>query len=219
MNRWPRMKTLRAKRHTYLLAIVFGAGTQFLGIAQTATKLPPRVPLTIGVVEGNTYKNSSLGLEFTPSPGLRFSAPELKGTPGSVPLLVTVGAWSGRSMVSANRGTVFYADDLGYYPEDRRSTRAYVERVVRNEKNEGLDLVEGAVEGQLGGVTLARVDFRQSSLYEIVLIKACEVYAFVFIFAAEDLDSANALIAQTKIKIDMAVSGCRAMTEGPPQKK
>jgi len=129
-------------------------------------------------------------------------------------LLVTVAAWG-----EANGGAVFYADDLGYYPEDRRSTKAYVERVIRNQKKEGLDLVAGETKGHLGGVTFARVDFHQTLSYEVVLVKACDAYAFVFIFAASDLQSANMLIAHTTVKLDMKISGCGGPTADTPTNK
>lgn len=119
-------------------------------LAQTTREIPLRPPLTSGKVQDNTYQNDSLGLQFAAPPDLRFSAPELKGKPGTLPLLVTVAAWG-----VGKGGAVFYADDLGYYPEDRRSTKAYVERVIRNQKKEGLDLVAGETEGHLGGVTFA----------------------------------------------------------------
>lgn len=182
--------------------------------AKTPRKIPFRLPLTSGTLEDNTYKNDSLGLQFTPPPGLKFSAPELKGKPETLPLLVTVAAWG-----TAIGGTVFYADDLGYYAEDRRSTKAYVERVIRNQKKEGVDLVEGKAEEQLGGVTFSSLDFRQTLNYQAVLVKACDVYAFVFIFAASDLESANRLIAQTAVKLDMKTSGCGLATASTSQKK
>jgi hypothetical protein len=185
--------------------------------AKTPTEIPHRPLLTSGAVEDNTYKNDSLGLQFTPPPGLKFSAPELKGKPGTVPLLVTVAAWS--DPPSANGGTIFYADDLGYYAVDRRSTKAYVERVVRNQKKDGLELVEGEAEGHLGGVTFARIDLQHAISYEVVFVKTCDVYAFVFIFVASDLASASRLIAQTIVKLDMKTSGCREATASTPQPK
>lgn len=187
--------------------------------AQAPAKPPSRIPLNSGVVQGNTYRNNSLGLELTPARGLQFGAPEMKGTPGSVPLLVTVAAWGENNWFSANGGTVFYADDLGYYPEKRRSTKAYVERVVREQKKEGSELVEGAPEGQLGGVTFARADFRQPSKYVVVFVKACDAYAFVFIFAGLDAESTNKLIAQTNVRLDKNSSGCGVAGEGTPQRK
>jgi hypothetical protein len=183
-------------------------------LAQTTRKIPLRPPLTSGTVQDNTYKNETLGLQIIPPPSLKFSAPELKGKPGTVPLLVTVAAWS-----DTNGGTVFYSDDLGYYAENRRSTKAYVERVVRNQKKEGLDLVQEEVEVQLGGVTFSRVDFHQTNSYEVVLVKACDVYAFVFIFAGSDLKSANSLVAATTVKLDTKNSGCGDATASTPQKK
>jgi hypothetical protein len=182
--------------------------------AKTPREIPLKPPLTIGAVEDNTYKNDSLGLQFTPSPGLKFSAPELKGTHGTLPLLVTVAAWS-----QTNGGEVFYADDLDYYPEGRRTTRAYVERVIRSQKEQGLDLVEGETEGHLGGVSFARIDLHQTLSYQVVLVKACGAHAFVFIFAASDVESANRLIGETTVKLDLKKSGCGGATPGTPRKK
>jgi hypothetical protein len=99
--------------------------------AQEPTKPTSKIPLAKGAVEGSSYKNDSLGLELTPARGLTFGAPELKGTPGTVPLLVTIAASSARKWFSARDMTVFYADDLGYYRNDRRSTEDYVRRATR----------------------------------------------------------------------------------------
>lgn len=178
-----------------------------LSRAQTTKVIPLRPPLTTGTVQDNTYQNDSLGLEFTPPPGLKFRAPELKGKPGTLPSLVTVAAWS-----EANGGAVFYAEDLGYYAEDRRSTKAYVDRVIRSQKQQGLDLVETETEGSLGGLTFSRIDFHQTLSYEAVLVKACDAYAFVFIFAASDVESANRLIGETTVKLDLKKSGCGGAT-------
>lgn len=177
-------------------------------------EIPFRPPLTSGTVQDNTYKNDSLGLQFTPPPGVKFGAPELKGKPGTLPLLVTVAAWG-----DAIGGTIFYADDLGYYPEGKRSTQAYVGRVIDTQKKQGLELVDQEAERQLGGVTFSRVDFHQTLSYEAVFVKACDAYAFVFVFAASDLQSANRLIAQTAVKLDMKTSGCGQSTASTPQQK
>jgi hypothetical protein len=181
---------------------------------KTPTEIPLRPPLTSGAVEDNTYKNDSLGLQFTPPPGLKFSAPELKGRPETLNSLVTVAAWS-----EANGGAVFYADDLANYPENRRSTKAYVERVIRSQKQQGLDLVGAETEGRLGGVTFSRIDFHQTLSYEAVLVKACDAYAFVFIFAASDVESAKRLMGETTIKVDLKKSGCGSATPDAPHKK
>lgn len=55
--------------------------------------------------------------------------------------------------------------------------------------------------------------------YEVVLVKACEAHAFVFIFAASDVESANRLIGETTVKLDLKRSGCGGAALGTPQKK
>lgn len=170
-------------------------------LGQSTGKRPLGVALTSGSVQNNRYINDSLGLQFTPPPALKLGTPELKGNPGTVPLLVTVAAWGGGR-------AAFYADDLGYYPEARRSTEAYVERVIRGQKQEGLDVTGQWQKVELGGVTFTRVDFREGASYEAVFVRACESYAFVFIFAASDLESVNNLVAQSTVKLDSKTAGC-----------
>jgi len=114
----------------------------------------------IGSVEGRTYKNASVGLELTTAPALKLGTPELKGQPGSVPLLVTVAAWGEKNLFSAREGTVFYADALAYYPADQRSTEAYARKVIRMNHGEGLEPVEAPIESKLGGVQFTRIDFK-----------------------------------------------------------
>ncbi len=60
-----------------------------------------------GFVEGGTYKNAALGLVFTPDSKLKLESPQLKGTPGTVPLLVTVAAWAAAFMVRGSAGDDF----------------------------------------------------------------------------------------------------------------
>jgi hypothetical protein len=197
----------------FIVALV-GLGDLDPSRAQTTIVIPLRPQLTSGTVQDKTYQNDSLGLQFTPPPGLKFGAPELKGKSGAPPSLVTIATGS-----EANGAAVFYAEDLGYYAQDRRSTKAYTERVIRSQKEQGLDLVEAETEGRLGGVTFARIDFHQALSYEVVLVKACDVYAFVFIFAASDVESANKLIGETTVKLDLQKSGCGSATPDTPHKK
>src|SRR5258708_33285785 len=90
-----------------------------------------------GVIEGRTYRNASVGLEITPAPGLEFEAPELSGKPGTVPLLVTISALGEAKLFSVQEAMSFYTDALAYYPETRRSTDAYVRRVIQGNKQGG----------------------------------------------------------------------------------
>jgi hypothetical protein len=161
-----------------------------------------------GVVEGRTYKNVSVGLELTPAPGLEFGTPELKGNPGSVPLLVTITAVSEERLFSGREVMAFYTDALAYYPETRRSTEAYMRRVVVGNQKEGFTPEEGTSESLLGGIAFERKDFNKDSRHEGVLVKACEAQALVFIFADSDRGTMDKLIEATKLKLDLAHSGC-----------
>lgn len=166
--------------------------------------------LTKGFVEGRIYKNASLGLELTLAPGLNWGSPEINGTPGTVPLVIKVAAYGERKLFSATRGTVFYSDTLAYYPAAQRSTEAYLGKVIRANRQDGFELVAYPSEDRWNGVSLARADFRKREVYEVVLVKACQTQAYVFIFAGSGRIEANQLISETKLKFDLAKSGCSA---------
>ena len=184
------------------------------------TKVVPRtyslpIPhMDKGKVEGRTYSNASIGLEFSPPAGLAFGAPELKGTPGTVPLLVTVAAWGEQRWDSPREGAIFYADALAYYPDEQHSTEAYVHKIVRANRQEGFEPVGESFDAKLGGVAFSRTDFKKSPVYEAVLVKACTVQAFVFIFAGSEQDAVNKLISGTEVKLDDSRSGCGPGTSG-----
>jgi TonB family protein len=74
-------------------------------------------------------------------------------------------------------------------------------------------------EVKLGGVSFSRTDFKKWPVYEAVLVKACAVEAFVFIFAGSDQDAVNRLINGTELKVDDSRSGCGLPTleGGRPQ--
>ena len=177
-------------------------------MAQTTKKPLAKTAPVAGTIESNRYTNDSLGLELSAAPGLRFGTPEVKGTPGGVPMLVTVAASNGQDVPASTEAAVFYADDLGYYPEDRRSTQAYVRRVIRAQTSMGLELVTDSTVSQLSGMKFVRADFRRTGHYEIVFVKACNAYAFVFIFTAPDSDDAIKLLKETAITLDATKSGC-----------
>src|SRR4029077_1057684 len=87
-----------------------------------------------GKVEGRTYRNASVGIELTPPPGLELGAPELKGIPGTLPLLVTITAVGEFTPLTARRVMAFYTEALPYYPSTLRSTDAYILRMVRSQR-------------------------------------------------------------------------------------
>jgi len=162
-----------------------------------------------GFIEGRTYKNPSLGIEFTPAPGLEFGdVPELKGKPGAVPLIVTITATRSGHPFEPTEVMAFYADALAYYPPGQRSSDSYVRKVITANKKEGFEPLRESSEGQLSRVVFARQDFVKGPVYEEVLVKTCKAEALVFIFTGASRDETSKLIAATRLKLDFARSGC-----------
>ncbi len=161
-----------------------------------------------GEVVGRTYKNASVGIEFTPPTSLELGDPKLKGNPGTLPLLVTINAEGEHIPATARKVMAFYTDALAYYPATRRSTEDYMRRIVRNQQNDGYESVEAAPYGMLGGIAFARYDFKKGMVYESVLVKMCDTQALVFIFAGADEEIVHELSSETELKLDPATSGC-----------
>jgi TonB family protein len=161
-----------------------------------------------GEVVGRTYKNASVGIEFTPPTSLELGDPKLKGNPGALPLLVTINAAGEHIPATARKVMAFYTDALAYYPSTRRSTEEYMRRIVRNQQNNGYEPIEAAPYGMLGGIAFSRYDFKKGIVYESALVKMCETQALVFIFAGADEEIVNELSAETELKLDPATSGC-----------
>ena len=189
----------------------------FIGIAASAMSQnhlpstpPPAGPRwETGSVEGRTYKNSSIGIELIPAPELQFGAPVLKGKPGTVPLLVTITAAAQPTPGVPRPVMAFYADAMGYYPENRRSTEAYMGRVTLGNQRQGLLAVgESESERKFGGVAFLRRDFEKGAVYEAVLVRACKPQALVFIFTGSGRDPVDELIAATHFKLNLATSQC-----------
>lgn len=180
-----------------------------LAVVPSRTSTDIAVPrMEKGLVDGRTYKNPAIGVEFTVLDGLAFQTPELKGTPGTVPLLVTVTALRMEHSSAPRLVTAFYADALAYYPKGQRSTDAYVRKVVAGNRKTGYEPVAENVKVSFGGAPFVRTDF-QGPLYEAVLVKACDSQALVFIFASFGKDAVDKLIAETNLKLDAVRSGCR----------
>jgi len=171
-----------------------------------------------GEVEGRTYKNASVGIELTPPPELEFGAPELNGDPGTLPSLVTITAVGEFKLLVVRKVMAFYADALAYYPSTRRSTDAYMLRIVRSQRSDGYEPVEGPTSGNLGGVVFARQDFKKDVVYESVFVRACDPQALVFIFGGADQETVNKLSAATELKLDPKTSGCISNAAGSVQK-
>jgi TonB family protein len=161
-----------------------------------------------GEVLGRTYKNASVGIEFTPPTSLELGDPKLKGNPGTLPLVVTINAAGEHIPATARKVMAFYTDALAYYPSTRRSTEDYMRRIIRNQQSDGYEPINAAPYSLLGGIAFARHDFRKGIVYESVLVKMCDTQALVFIFAGADEEIVNELSAETEVKLDPATSGC-----------
>jgi hypothetical protein len=185
---------MRLRRHELLSALF--CGMIFLLAAAAQQNLSPDK----GTIERGAYKNPSLGLAFTPDSNLKLESPELKGTPGSVPLLVTVAAWASPTWFEARQGTVFYADALAYYPADQRTPERYMGKVIRGNRAEGAEQVQGKTNDHLSGLAFLRADFRRGRAYVVVLVSTHNGYAIVFIFAGPDEKTVNKLVASTKLE-------------------
>jgi len=163
-------------------------------------------------VEGRTYKNASIGIEFTPDPKLRFGVPELKGKPGTAPSSVTVAAWGELRPYSVPEGTTFLATALASYPEKHRSTDGCVRMLIQANQRNGWKALRGSEGYELGGVLFARTDFfrafEKGSAYEATFVKACDTKALVFVFVSSGREAVDKLISSTELTLDLPTSGC-----------
>src|SRR5262245_29270754 len=99
----------------FVLAALTPSGWSRQGTAPRVTtqSVPPAA--TKGSVQDGSYKNPSIGLEFTPAKGLLLKEPAMDGTPGTTPFGMSVQAET--PPLSFPYGlTVFMADALAYYP-------------------------------------------------------------------------------------------------------
>jgi hypothetical protein len=182
--------------------------SQGSAVPRTRSKAPvpaQKVLPTKGVVESGTYKNASIGLEFTPASSLRLQEPEMKGTLDATPLLITVRAVADPGpflgLFSERSTTVFYAEALAYYPEDKRGASNYVQRVIRAQEAGGFRHVGSVTSAQLSQTSFLRADFEKGKAHQAVFVTTHNGYAFVFIFGALDVGVTDKLIASTKIRV------------------
>jgi hypothetical protein len=175
--------------------------------SQSAPRVSPPSPDVIpnkGSIEQGTYKNPSIGVEFTPAENLHLEDPEMEGTPGAAKLLIRIKAIEGgllSGILSPRSVTIFYADALAYYPENQRGTPLYVDKVIRANKAFGYQTVNEVTQDQINGITFVRVDFVKGDVHESVFVTTHNAYAFVFIFAGSDFGSINKIIASTKVRL------------------
>lgn len=160
---------------------------------------PPRTsnnqsPPNKGVIEGTTYKNSSIGVQFTPAPGLR-----LEQMNSAASNMIAVQAQNDPGPMYGL--TVFYADELAQYPEDQRSASKYLQKVVRSNEADGFQLTEGEPSADMGGIRFLRADFVRGAVHESILATTHNGFAFVFIFSGASAERTGQLIASTDLKL------------------
>ncbi len=169
------------------------------------SKISPE--LDTGLVDGHTYKNNFLNLEFTPPDDLEFREPAMQGKPGEARHTVGVSAWSKAhnkfsfKKYIVDRGVIFVADDLDSHPEDERTAEGYLRHVGREELSEGFKPNEGKTDAKIGDVELSRANFSQGSRLHIVLVTTRYGYAFTLVFVAGDMETVESMIKATKLKL------------------
>jgi hypothetical protein len=150
-----------------------------------------------GMIEQGTYKNPSIGLEFTPAENLDLQEPEMRGA------IVTVKAldrgWSA-GLLSARSLTVFSAEAFSRYPEGWRDATSYMKMVIRAQEADGFQQIGSVTSDRMSGIQFVRADFTKGRVYEAVLVTAHNGYAFMFIFTGSGVGVTNVLIASTKVK-------------------
>jgi TonB family protein len=147
-----------------------------------------------GVIDGTTYKNSSIGLQFTPAAGLR-----VEQMNAAASNMIAVRAQNDPGPMYGL--TVFYADELAQYPEGQRSAPRYLEKVVRANEADGFQLTEGEPSTEISGVQFVRADFVRGAVHETILVMTHNGYAFVFIFSGASAERTRQLIASTDLKV------------------
>ena len=153
-----------------------------------------------GTFQRNTYTNHSLGLVITLAPGLIQNEEAMAKIPPTPQTTTLIQAWGEKRPLSTRPGTVLYADRLSYYPEDRRTSAAYIARVTRSQVFNGYQVVRGKPYSRLGSYLLNRVDLKRGAIREAVLVATHGGWALVFIFAGNDENEINQLIAETRLE-------------------
>ena len=150
-----------------------------------------------GMIEKGTYKNPSIGLEFTPAENLDLQEPEMQGA--TVTVTAQDRGWTA-GLLSARSLTVFYAATFSRYPERWRDATSYMKMVIRAQEANGFQQIGSLASGQMSGIQFLRADFTKGRVYEAILVTAHNGYAFVFIFTGSGVRVTNKLIASTKVK-------------------
>ena len=170
-------------------------------LADNTAKLSPE-PIR-GFVTGSTYRNPSLGVEFTVPEELQLRQPEMKTYARTGGVKIYVDAWSKphKFLKYIDAWIVFSAETLASLPVKFQSTGGFMLLMAQRERKEGYKPLQGESTEKLGEVEFLRADYGRGSRREIVLASLRENYAYVFIFSASDVAAADALIKSTTLKL------------------
>jgi hypothetical protein len=156
-----------------------------------------------GFVTGSTYRNPSLGVEFTVPDELQFRQPAMTTYARTGGRQIYVEAWSKphKFLKYVDAWIIFSAETLPSLPAKFQSNDGFMLLVAQRERKEGFKPLQRESKEKLGDVEFLRADYGRGSRREIVLASLRKDYAYVFIFSASDVAAADALIKSTTLKL------------------
>jgi hypothetical protein len=178
------------------------------GAATTgATAAKADVQVMKGIADGHIYKNSFLGVEISLPDDLQFHEAEVITDSGSAKRMIKVSAGSkphnkfAPKKYIVDTGVIFFADFLSGFPEEQRTEDAYMRAISQAEVSSGFKRIDGKSVEKIGETTFMRGNFAQGNRQHILLVTLRKDYAFSFIFFANDMASADTLIASATVKL------------------
>lgn len=161
-----------------------------------------------GTIQGQTYKNATLGIEFALPEDLQFQEqPTATSDPATGLRMISIHAGSkpgnrfALKKYVVDKSIMFVADPLARHPVDERTDAGYMRSMVQVEKSEGFKQKGDTSVGKIGDTAFSRADFTHGRRYHVVFATGRKEYAFVFIFVANDLETADALSSSLSLKL------------------
>lgn len=161
-----------------------------------------------GTVDGHTYKNAFLGLEFTLPDELQFQEqPAAESDPATGRMIISIHAGSKPGNRFAfrkyivDKAIMFVAAPLARHPVDERTDAGYMRGMAQVEKSQGFKQTGASSIDKIGITTFSRANFVHGSRYHVVFATERKDYAFVFIFVSNDLGAADALVKATTVRL------------------
>jgi hypothetical protein len=172
----------------------------------TAASFSNRPPYDPGLIEGHTYKNSTIGIELTVPEELSFKPQEVNTFPGTQQFAITVSAdskphnrFSPRKYI-VDEEVKLNADPLAAHSLDERSLDGYMRFVSQAVLRTGFKQIEGPSTATVGDTQFFRGNFTQGHRLHTVLVAIHGDYAISFLIVSNDADTAERLIKSTVLK-------------------